>query len=48
MVNNVIDDPAYAIVCTTPMNAEGVKLICRNSYELQAATTEGSSVARGT
>ncbi len=34
-----IQDPNYAIVCTTPMDAPGVKLICRNSYELQAATT---------
>ncbi len=34
-----LQDPAYAIVCTTPMNVEGVKLICRNSYELQAAAT---------
>jgi 4-hydroxyphenylacetate 3-monooxygenase len=34
-----LQDPDYAIVCTTPMNAPGVKLICRNSYELQAATT---------
>ena len=34
-----LQDPAYAIVCTTPMDSEGVKLICRNSYELQAAAT---------
>ena len=34
-----LQDPKYAIVCTTPMDCEGVKLICRNSYELQAATT---------
>lgn len=34
-----LQDPRYAIVCTTPMDADGVKLICRNSYELQAATT---------
>lgn len=34
-----LQDPDYAIVCTTPMDAPGVKLICRNSYELQAATT---------
>jgi 4-hydroxyphenylacetate 3-monooxygenase len=32
-------DPKYAIVCVTDMDAPGVKLICRNSYELQAATT---------
>jgi 4-hydroxyphenylacetate 3-monooxygenase len=32
-----LQDPKYAIVVTTPMDAEGVKLICRNSYELQAA-----------
>ena len=37
--NVPLQDPAYAIVCTTPMDAPGVKLICRNSYELQAATT---------
>jgi 4-hydroxyphenylacetate 3-monooxygenase len=29
----------YAIVCATAMDTPGVKLICRNSYELQAATT---------
>jgi 4-hydroxyphenylacetate 3-monooxygenase len=29
--------PEYAIVCTTPMDSPGVKLISRNSYELQAA-----------
>ena len=29
--------PAYAIVCVAPMDAPGVKLIARNSYELQAA-----------
>ncbi len=34
-----IQDPKFAIVCTTPMDSPGVKLICRNSYELQAATT---------
>ena len=34
-----IQKPEYAIVCTTPMDCEGVKLICRNSYELQAAAT---------
>ena len=34
-----LQDPKYAIVCTTPMDADGVKLICRNSYELQAATS---------
>ena len=34
-----LQDPQYAIVCTTPMEADGVKLICRNSYELQAAAT---------
>ena len=34
-----IQDPRFAIVCTTPMDTPGVKLICRNSYELQAATT---------
>ncbi len=33
-----LSDPAYAIVCTTPMDSPGVKLIARNSYELQAAT----------
>ncbi len=32
-----IQKPEYAIVCTTPMDTPGVKLICRNSYELQAA-----------
>lgn len=32
-----IQSPAYAIVCAVPMNTPGVKLICRNSYELQAA-----------
>ena len=32
-------DPKYAIVCATDMDAPGVKLICRNSYELQAAAT---------
>jgi 4-hydroxyphenylacetate 3-monooxygenase len=32
-------DPKYAIVCVTDMDAPGVKLICRNSYELQAAAT---------
>ena len=30
-------DPKYAIVCVTDMDVQGVKLICRNSYELQAA-----------
>ena len=30
-------DPKYAIVCTAPMDAPGIKLIARNSYELQAA-----------
>ena len=30
---------AYGIVCTTPMDAPGVKLICRNSFEFQAAVT---------
>lgn len=30
-------DPRFAIVCVVPMDAPGVKLICRNSYELQAA-----------
>ena len=34
-----IKDKAYGIVCTTPMDAPGVKLICRNSYEFQAAVT---------
>ncbi|MDH3679720.1 MAG: Pyoverdin chromophore biosynthetic protein pvcC [Acidimicrobiia bacterium] len=34
-----IQEPEYAIVCTTPMDCTGVKLICRNSYELQAAAT---------
>lgn len=34
-----LQDPAFAIVCTTPMDNPGVKLICRNSYELQAATS---------
>jgi 4-hydroxyphenylacetate 3-monooxygenase len=34
-----LQNPKYAIVVTTPMACEGVKLICRNSYELQAATT---------
>ncbi|MEL6982693.1 MAG: 4-hydroxyphenylacetate 3-hydroxylase N-terminal domain-containing protein [Actinomycetota bacterium] len=34
-----IQDPRFAIVCTTPMDSPGVKLICRNSYELQAATS---------
>lgn len=34
-----LKDKAYGIVCTTPMNAPGVKLICRNSYEFQAALT---------
>lgn len=34
-----LQDPNYAIVCTTPMDSPGVKLICRNSYELQAAAT---------
>jgi 4-hydroxyphenylacetate 3-monooxygenase len=29
--------PEYAIVCVAPMDAPGVKLIARNSYELQAA-----------
>jgi 4-hydroxyphenylacetate 3-monooxygenase len=29
--------PEYAIVCTAPMDSPGVKLISRNSYELQAA-----------
>lgn len=29
----------YAIICTTAMDSPGVKLICRNSFELQAATT---------
>ena len=32
-------DPNYAIVCAIDMDTPGVKLICRNSYELQAATT---------
>lgn len=32
-------DPEYAIVCAIDMDTPGVKLICRNSYELQAATT---------
>jgi len=32
-----IQDKRYAIVCSTPMDQDGVKLICRNSYELQAA-----------
>ncbi len=32
-----LSDPNYAIVCTTPMDTPGVKLIARNSYELQAA-----------
>lgn len=32
-------DPKYAIVATAPMDAHGVKLIARNSYELQAAAT---------
>jgi 4-hydroxyphenylacetate 3-monooxygenase len=31
--------PEYAIVAVTAMDAPGVKLICRNSYELQAAAT---------
>ncbi len=30
-------EPEYAIVATVPMDTEGVKLIARNSYELQAA-----------
>ena len=34
-----LQEREFAIVCTTPMDSEGVKLICRNSYELQAATT---------
>jgi 4-hydroxyphenylacetate 3-monooxygenase len=34
-----LQDPRYAVVVTTPMDCEGVKLICRNSYELQAAAT---------
>ena len=34
-----IQDRDFAIVCTAPMDADGVKLICRNSYELQAAAT---------
>jgi aromatic ring hydroxylase len=29
----------YAVVVTTKMDAPGVKLICRNSYEFQAAVT---------
>ena len=29
----------YAIVCTVPMDAPGMKLICRPSYSLQAAVT---------
>ncbi len=29
--------PEYAIVCVVPMDRPGVKLIARNSYELQAA-----------
>ena len=29
----------YAVIVVTAMNAPGVKLICRNSYELQAAVT---------
>jgi 4-hydroxyphenylacetate 3-monooxygenase len=32
-------DPKYASVCVTDMDVPGVKLICRNSYELQAAAT---------
>ncbi len=31
--------PEYAIVCVVPMDQPGVKLIARNSYELQAAAT---------
>src|SRR6185295_7387646 len=29
----------FAFVCIVPTDAPGVKLICRNSYELQAAAT---------
>jgi 4-hydroxyphenylacetate 3-monooxygenase len=32
-----IQTKEFAIVAMTPMDADGVKLICRNSYELQAA-----------
>ena len=32
-----LGDPKFAVVCVAPMDADGVKLICRNSYELQAA-----------
>lgn len=32
-----LSKPEYAIVCVAPMASEGVKLIARNSYELQAA-----------
>ena len=32
-----LSKPEYAIVCVMPMDAPGVKLIARNSYELQAA-----------
>jgi 4-hydroxyphenylacetate 3-monooxygenase len=34
-----ISKKEYAIVCVAPMDSPGVKLIARNSYELQAATT---------
>src|SRR5262249_52868420 len=31
-----INDPDLAVMFIAPMNAPGVKLFCRNSYELQA------------
>jgi 4-hydroxyphenylacetate 3-monooxygenase len=31
-----INDTALAVMFITPMNAPGVKLICRNSYEMMA------------
>ena len=33
-----INDPDLAVIFIAPMNAPGVKLFCRNSYELQAAS----------
>ncbi|MEU4805540.1 4-hydroxyphenylacetate 3-hydroxylase N-terminal domain-containing protein [Actinosynnema sp. NPDC023587] len=34
-----IKDKRFALVATVPMNAHGVKLICRNSYSANAAVT---------
>jgi 4-hydroxyphenylacetate 3-monooxygenase len=36
-----IKEREFALVCTIPMGAPGMKLICRNSYSEVADTTTG-------